>query len=303
MRPKILITDRIHEVAIEEARGFADVDLNFGLSHEELIEKIGKYDALIVRSGTKVTKEVIEKSNLKIIGRAGVGLDNIDMEAARKRGIMVVNSPEASTISVAELVIGSLIALMRNIIQAHTSMKEGKWERSKFMGNELFGKTIGIIGFGRIGREVALRAIAFGMDVLVYDPGITGEDAREYNCRLLDLDELLKNSDIVTLHVPLTDTTRGMIDERRLNMMKNSAILVNIARGGLVDEEALYRVLKENKIKGAVLDVFEEEPPRGSKLLGLDNVVLTPHLGASTDEAQINAGTVVVEKIKNFFRE
>ena len=301
--PKILITDRIHEVAIEEARGFADVDLDFELSHEELVEKIGRYDALIVRSGTKVTKEVIEKSNLKIIGRAGVGLDNIDMEAARKRGIMVVNSPEASTISVAELVIGSLIALTRNIVRAHMSMREGKWERNKFMGNELFGKTIGIIGFGRIGREVALRAIAFGMDVLVYDPGITVEDTREYNCRLLDLDGLLENSDIVTLHVPLTDNTRGMIDERRLNMMKDSAILVNIARGGLVDEEALYKVLKENKIKGAVLDVFEEEPPRDSKLLGLDNVVLTPHLGASTEEAQINAGTVVVEKLRNFFRE
>jgi len=303
MRPKILITDRIHEVAIEEAKSFADVDLDFGLSHEELVEKIGEYDALIVRSGTKVTEEIIEKSNLKIIGRAGVGLDNIDTEAARKKGVRIVNSPEASTISVAELVIGSLITLMRNIAHAHKSMREGKWERSKFTGNELFGKTLGIIGFGRIGREVALRARAFGMDVSVYDPNITVEDTREYNCKLVDLDELLKNSDIVTLHVPLIENTKSMIDEARLNLMKDSAILVNIARGGLVDENALYKALKENKLKGAVLDVFEDEPLGDSKLLSLDNVVLTPHLGASTDEAQINAGTVVVEKVRNFFRE
>lgn len=297
-----MIADRIHDVAIEEAKGFADVDLEFNLPPEELIEKIGKYDGLIVRSGTKVTKEVIENSNLKIIGRAGVGLDNIDTEAARKKGIKIVNSPEASTISVAELVIGSLIALMRNIAHAHRSMRKGKWERSKFTGNELFGKSLGIIGLGRIGREVALRARAFGMDIMIYDPRITVEDAREYNCKLVDLNELLKNSDVITLHIPLMDSTRGMISKEELNLMKDSAILVNIARGGLVDEEALYEALKEDKLKGAVLDVFEEEPPGNSPILSLDNVVLTPHIGASTDEAQINAGTVVVEKIRNFFR-
>jgi D-3-phosphoglycerate dehydrogenase len=302
MRPKILIADRIHDVAIEEAKSFGDVDLGFDLSPGELVGRIKGYDALIVRSATKVTKEVIENSNLRIIGRAGVGLDNIDLEATRKKGIEVVNSPEASTISVAELVFGSLLALMRNIAHAHHSLKAGKWDRNRFTGNELFGKTLGIIGFGRIGREVALRARAFGMNVMVYDPRITVEDTREYNCKLASLEEILTESDIITLHVPLVKGTRGMIGKGELDLMKDSAILVNIARGGLVDEDALYKQLKEGKIKGAVLDVFEDEPPVDTPLLSLDNVVLTPHLGASTDEAQINAGIVVVEKIRNFFK-
>lgn len=302
MRPRILITDRIHETAIEEARRFADVDLDFRVSPEELVKKIKGYDALIVRSRTKVTKGVIENSDLKIIGRAGVGLDNIDLKAARERGITVVNSPEASTISVAELVIGSLIALFRGIHHAHKSMVEGGWERERFVGNELFGKVLGIIGFGRIGREVALRARAFGMSIRVYDPHITMEDAREYNCRFVELNELLGNSDVVTLHVPLTESTRGLINRETLALMKDSAIIVNIARGGLVDEKALYEGLTKGKLKGAVLDVFETEPPGANPLFSLGNVVLTPHIGASTDEAQINAGTVVVEKIQNFFR-
>jgi len=303
MIPKILISDRIHKKAIEEAKEFADVDLEFNLTHEELIERIRGYDALIVRSGTKVTKDVIENADkLKIIGRAGVGLDNIDLNAAKKKGIKIVNSPEASTISVAELTIGSLIALMRNIPHAHRSLKEGRWEREKFEGNELYGKTIGIIGFGRIGREVADRARAFGMNVLIFDPNITAEDAREANCEYMELDELIKNSDVITLHVPLTNETRNLIDKKRIDMMKENAILINVARGGIVNEVDLYTALKEGRIKGAVLDVFESEPPERSPLLKLENVLLTPHLGASTEEAQINAGTVIVEKIRNFFR-
>jgi D-3-phosphoglycerate dehydrogenase len=302
MKPRILITDKIHEIAVKEAKNFADVDLEYKLSPEELVKKIKDYDALIVRSETKVTREVIENSKLKIIGRAGVGLDNIDLEAAKEKKIEVVNSPEASTISVAELVFGSLISLMRKIPYAHKSMQEGKWERGRFTGNELYGKILGIVGFGRIGREIALRARAFGMEVQVYDPRITVEDAREYNSKLVELDDLLKNADIVTLHVPLTDSTRGLIGREKLDQMKDSAILVNIARGGIVDEKALYNVLKEDRLKGAVLDVYECEPPKENPLCVLENVVLTPHLGASTDEAQINAGTVVVEKIRNFFR-
>ncbi|MBN2013833.1 MAG: hypothetical protein JW778_01500 [Candidatus Altiarchaeota archaeon] len=302
MRPKILITDKIHDSAIEEARSFADVDLEFDIPPDRLIKKIRDYDALIVRSSTKVTKDVIERSNLKIIGRAGVGLDNIDVEAACKKNIEVVNSPEASTIAVAELVIGSLITLLRKIHHAHHSMREGRWERSRFTGNELFGKTLGIIGFGRIGREVADRANAFGMNVQVYDPVITVEDARESNCRFSEIEDLLKTSDIVTLHVPLTKETKNIIGQKRLSLMKPYAVLVNIARGGLVDEKALYDALKNNRLRGAVLDVFEEEPPKVQLFRDLENVVLTPHLGASTDEAQINAGTVVVEKIRNFFR-
>ena len=303
MRPKILITDRIHECAVEEAKKFADVDLRYGISQDELIELIKDYDALIVRSGTKVTREIIERAeNLKIIGRAGVGLDNIDVKAAEENKIKIVNSPEASTISVAELVFGSLISFIRNIHKANESMKRGKWEREKFMGNELYGKTLGIIGFGRIGREVAMRARAFGMKILAYDPSITVEDAREFNIEYSDLENLLRNSDIITLHVPLTDETENMIDKRELELMKRDSILINIARGGVVNEDALYEFLKEKKIRGAILDVYSEEPPRDYRLIKLDNVLATPHIGASTDEAQINAGLVIVEKIRNFFR-
>jgi D-3-phosphoglycerate dehydrogenase len=303
MKPKILITDRIHKQAIDEAGEFADVTLDFGITPEDLVKKIPVYDALIVRSATEVTEDVIKASNLKIIGRAGVGLDNIDLNAAREKGVMVVNSPEASTISVTELVFGSLIALMRNIVHAHHSMSGGMWERSRFGGNELFGKTLGVIGFGRIGREVAMRAKAFGMDVMVYDPNITEEDCREFNTKYSKLSDLLKDSDVITLHMPLTNETRDLIDEEELRLMKESAVIVNIARGGIVNEDSLYKALKGNRIRGAVLDVYESEPPEGSPLVSLDNVVLTPHLGASTEEAQISAGTVVVEKIRNFFRD
>lgn len=303
MKPKILITDKLHPAAIQEATAFAEVEEFYGHSPEEIIGKIPGYDALIVRSGTKATREIIEAGDLKIIGRAGVGLDNIDLEAAKEKGIEVVNSPEASTIAVTELVMGSIIALLRNIHHADRSMREGKWERSRFTGNELYGKTLGIVGFGRIGREVGIRARAFGMDIIAYDPNITAEDAREFNAECAELDELLRKSDVVTLHIPLIESTRNLIDERKIGLMKDSAVIVNISRGGVIDENALYNALKEGKIGGAVLDVFENEPPEGSPLTGLENVVLMPHLGASTDEAQINAGTVVVEKIRNFFRE
>lgn len=303
MKPKILITDKLHPAAIQEATAFAEVEEFYGHSPEEIIGKIPGYDALIVRSGTKATREIIEAGDLKIIGRAGVGLDNIDLEAAKEKGIEVVNSPEASTIAVTELVMGSIIALLRNIHHADRSMREGKWERSRFTGNELYGKTLGIVGFGRIGREVGIRARAFGMDIIAYDPNITAEDAREFNAECAELDELLRKSDVVTLHIPLIESTRNLIDERKIGLMKDSAVIVNISRGGIIDENALYNALKEGKIRGAVLDVFENEPPEGSPLTGLENVVLMPHLGASTDEAQINAGTVVVEKIRNFFRE
>jgi len=303
MKPKILITDKLHPAAIEEAKGFAEVEEFYGHSPEEILAKVPGYDALVVRSGTKATRELIEASDLKIIGRAGVGLDNVDLEAAKEKGIEVVNSPEASTIAVTELVMGSLLALLRNIHHADRSMREGKWERGKFTGNELYGKTLGIVGFGRIGREVGERARAFGMDLLAYDPNITAEDAREFNAECAELDDLLKKADVVTLHIPLTEGTRNLIDGGKMGLMKDSAIIVNISRGGVVNEKALHDALKNGKIGGAVLDVFENEPPEGSPLTGLENIILMPHLGASTDEAQINAGTVVVEKIRNFFRE
>ena len=304
-KPKILFTEKIHRKAIEEAEKFADVTVELNLGPQDLIKKIPQFDALVVRSSTKVTKEVINAgARLKIIGRAGVGLDNIDVEAAKKRGIEVVNSPEASTIAVAELVFGSLLALNRKIVHAHHSMREGRWERGKFEGTELYGKTLGIIGFGRIGREVAMRAKAFGMKVLAYDPNVTGEDCKEYNVGYcMELDDLLKSSDFVTTHVPLAEKTRNMIDAKKMGLMKKNAVIVNISRGGVVNEEDLYKALKENTIRGAVLDVYVCEPPDKCPLASLDNVVLTPHLGASTEEAQINAGTVVVEKMRNFFRK
>ncbi|ODS42784.1 MAG: hypothetical protein MSIBF_05725 [Candidatus Altiarchaeales archaeon IMC4] len=301
MKPRVLITDKIHDKAIDAAREFADVDVDIGCCPENLIKKIRGFDALIVRSETKVTRNVIEAGKkLRVIGRAGVGLDNIDANAAKEKGVEIVNSPEASSISVAELVFGSMLAVMRKIVQADKSTRAGKWERSRFSGNELYGKTLGIIGFGRIGREVALRANAFGMNVLAYDPNITKDAARKLNAQYEpDLDNVFRKSDIITLHVPLIDSTKNMVNKKRLETMKENAVIVNIARGGIIDEKALYDALKNSTIAGAALDVFEKEPPAGSPLLTLDNIVLTQHLGASTDEAQINAGIVVVEKVRD----
>jgi D-3-phosphoglycerate dehydrogenase len=303
MKPKVLFSEKIHKNAVDLAHTFADVTVEIGLSPQDLIKKIPEFDALVVRSSTKVTKDVIEAAkNLKIIGRAGVGLDNIDVTAASKRDILVVNSPEASTIAVAELVFGSLLSLNRKIVHAHHSMRGGKWERSKFEGSEVYGKNLGIIGFGRIGREVAIRAKAFGMHISIYDPNIREESAKEYHVKYFtDLDEMLKHIDVVTIHVPLIEKTRNLIDERRFGLMKKNAVVINIARGGIVNEEALYNALKNNVIRGAVLDVYTCEPPTHCPFTELENIVLTPHLGASTEEAQINAGTVVVEKIKDFF--
>jgi D-3-phosphoglycerate dehydrogenase len=301
MGPKILITDKLHEKAVEEVRKFAEVDLDYGCKRDVLMEKISDYDALIVRSGTKVTREIIEKSNLKVIGRAGAGLDNIDVKAANEKGIEIVNSPESATHSVSELVFGSLLCLVRNILKGDRSLREGKWERAKFIGNELRGKTLGIIGFGNIGRDVAVKAKAFGMKLLTYDPLITEDVAEKFNAKMVDLNFLLENSDVITVHVPLIPETRNLLDAKRISKMKSSAIIVNMARGGVIDENALFNALKEEKIKGAALDVFEKEPPENSPLLTLNNVVLTPHLGASTYEAQEEAGLVVVKKIKKFF--
>ncbi len=303
MKPKILVAEKIHKNALDLAATYADVSLETNLTPQELIKRIPDYDALVVRSATKVTKEVINAAkNLKIIGRAGVGMDNIDVDAASKKGILVVNSPEASTIAVAELVFGSLLALNRKIVHAHHSMKSGKWERSKFEGSEVYGKNLGIVGFGRIGREVAIRAKAFGMHVLVYDPNISAESCAGYDVKYYkELDEMLKHADVVTIHVPLTPKTRDLIGKEQFRLMKRSAVVINLARGGIINEEALYDALKDNVIRGAALDVYVSEPLDSSPLAQLDNIVMTPHLGASTEEAQINAGTVVVEKIKDYF--
>ena len=299
MKPKILITDKINETAIKEAEKFADVTLDFGASEDEITNEISDYDALIVRSGTKVTGKIIAASDLKVIGRAGVGLDNIDIESAKEKGIVVVNAPESLTIAVTELTFGLMISLMRNIVIGDKSLREKKWDRHKFMGSELYAKTLGIVGFGRIGREVSDRANAFGMKVLTFDPYVTVEDARESNAVLVpEISELLKNSDIVSVHAPLTPKTKHLINSEKLKLMKNSAVLINISRGGLVDTKALIDALKAGEIAGAALDVFETEPLGESPLLEMDNVVLTPHIGASSAEAQVIAGTIVVEKIR-----
>ena len=296
---KILVSDPIAEEGLEKLRqaGF-EVDVKAELMPEELIAIIPDYEGLIVRSATRVTREVIEAAKeLRAIGRAGIGLDNIDLEAARERGIKVLNTPEATTISVAELTLGHMLALARHIPQATASLKAGKWEKKRFMGTELYGKTLGIIGIGRIGREVAKRAAAFGMDLVAYDPYVREAEVRDLGLKLLPLEDLLPYSDYITIHVPLTSETRHLLGEREFEMMKDGVRLINPARGGVVDEKALYDALVSGKVAGAALDVFEEEPPEDNPLLKLDNVIATPHLGASAKEGQVRSGVEIAEKM------
>jgi len=303
MKPKILVADKIHKDAVEELKKFAEVDADFEITAEDLVKKVAEYEAVIVRSRSKVTREVIEAGGkLKAIGRAGVGLDNVDVETAKAKGIQVYNAPESLTISVAELALGLMIATARNIGYGDRTMRESKWEKKKCTGMELYGKTLGVVGFGRIGREVALRARAMGMEVLAYDPAITVEDAREYNARLSEVDELLANSDIVTLHIPANEKTKGFMNKERLDKMKKTAYLINTARGAVVDEKALIEALKNGTIRGAGLDVFENEPLTESELTKLDNVVLTPHIGSGTEDAQRTAGMIVAEKMAALFK-
>jgi D-3-phosphoglycerate dehydrogenase len=302
---KVLVADPIAEEAIELMRKEGlDVVVKTDLSHEELLETIGDYDALIVRSRTKVTKDVIERAKrLKIIGRAGVGVDNIDIDYATQKGIVVVNAPGGNTISAAEHTIGLIFAIARRIPQADRSVKDGKWERKKFMGVELRGKTIGIIGLGRIGYEVAKRVRALEMKILAYDPYISEERAKTVGAKLVDLDELLMNSDFITIHVPKTKETENLISDREFEMMKDGVYIINASRGGIVNEEALYKALKSGKVAGAALDVYEKEPPdRDNPLLKLDNVVTTPHIGASTKEAQMMVGVTIAHEIISFFK-
>ena len=296
---KILITDRIHEDGIKMLREVGEVDVKTGLTTKQLLEEIKGYDVLVVRSATKVTKDVIEAGRkLKIIARAGAGLDNIDVQAASARGIELINAPEAPTIAVAELVIGLMLSWDRQLPRADASMKQGRWEKTQLMGSELRGKTLGIIGTGRIGRAVGYRAKAFLMNLLAFDIGRSAEFAERTGARYVDLDTLLRESDFVTLHVPLLPETHHMIGRRELELMKPTAVLINTSRGEVVDEAALADALRKGKIAGACLDVYEREPPRDSPLLKLPNVILTPHIGASTIEAQREAAVLVAEKIK-----
>ncbi|KXB02321.1 3-phosphoglycerate dehydrogenase [candidate division MSBL1 archaeon SCGC-AAA261F17] len=295
---KVLVTDPIHEDGIKKLEEFADVEVATGLDQESLLEKVPDFGAMIVRSATKVGKDLLDAGgNLKLIVRAGVGLDNIDLDAAKERNIKVVNTPEAPTTAVAELTISLMLAWARKIPKADKAMKEGKWIKSQLVGTELKDKTLGIIGTGRIGREVARRAKALGMNLLGYDVE-KSDEFKEMGGEYVGLEELLQNSDYVTLHVPLIPPTRHMISEEELNLMKSTAVLVNAARGPIVDEEALIKALKNEKIAGACIDVCEHDPPEESPLTQLDNVILTPHLGASTREAQRTAGVLAAEKIR-----
>lgn len=304
---KVLVAAKISDQALNLLReaGF-EVIVEEEPSETELTKLIEDVDALIVRSKPVVSRRVIEASRkLKVIARAGVGLDNIDLDAAREKGIVVLNSPESVTQSVAELTIGLMLSLLRRIAYSDRKMREGIWVKKEALGFELRGKTLGIIGFGRIGRAVAKIAYyGFGMKILYFDlMRLPKEVEEEVNAKFVDLNTLLKESDVVSIHVPLTPETKHLINEDKLKLMKKNAVLINTARGGVVDTNALVKALKEGWIAGAALDVFEEEPlPKDHPLTKLDNVVLTPHIGASTVEAQDRAGLDIVQKLIDFFK-
>ena len=297
--PKVLVADPIAPEGIEILKTVAEVDVKTGLSKDELAAIIGDYDALAVRSETKVTAEIIAAATkLKIIGRAGVGVDNIDVEAATNRGILVVNSPEGNTLAAAELTVAMLLALARNIAPADQTLRGGKWDRKKYMGSEVYGKTLGVIGLGKIGREVVSRLQAFGMSVLGYDPYLKPEQAESLGIKLVDLDTLYSESDYITVHVPKTKETTGMINAGKIALMKPTVRLINVARGGIMDEAAVAEAAKSGRIAGAAVDVFTTEPaPADNPLLGIPNVLTTPHLGASTEEAQVNVAIDIAEQI------
>ncbi len=297
---RVLVTDHISEEGIKKLKEFAEVDIELELSREDLKERIAGYDALIVRSGTKVTQEIIEAGSigrLKVIGRAGVGVDNIDVETATEKGIMVVNAPEANTISAAEHTIAMLFSLSRKIPAANLSLKSRKWERKKHMGVEVNGKVLGIIGLGRVGSEVAKRGKGLGMRVVAYDPFISLESARELGIALLSFTEVLSAADYISLHTPLTKDTHHLIGKKEFELMKDGVRVINCARGGILDEDALKDAIKSGKVAEAALDVFEHEPPDESELLELEEVIVTPHLGASTEEAQKAAAMVISEEV------
>lgn len=301
-RGRVLVTDGLDDQALEALRASLEVTVR-EVSAEELLGIVEAFDALIVRSRTKVTRDVVERgSRLKVIARAGVGVDNIDLETATEHGIMVVNAPAASTESVAELTVGLMLSLARKIPQADRSVKMGRWEKSELRGEELSGKVLGLVGSGRIGQRVAEICQTLGMTVIAYDPYLPEKAADEKGIALTDLDAVLQESDFLSIHAALTEETRHMISHRQLAMMKRTAYLLNCARGAIIDEKALAKALREGTIAGAGLDVYEREPPKGSPLLDLGNVILTPHIAASTRQAQWKAGSMVAEQVLQALR-
>ncbi|XLQ11788.1 MAG: phosphoglycerate dehydrogenase [cyanobacterium endosymbiont of Epithemia adnata isolate EadnSB Bon19] len=297
---KVLVSDTIDTAGIDILSQVAQVDIKTGLSPEELVRIIPEYNALMLRSGTQVTQAIIEAGiQLKIIGRAGVGVDNIDVKAATRQGIVVVNSPEGNTIAAAEHALAMMLSLSRHIPEANRSVKAKKWDRKRFIGAEVYKKTLGVVGLGKIGSHVANVAKSMGMKLLAFDPFISKERADQLGCTLVDLDLLFAESDYITLHIPKTSETAHLISTEALNKMKSTARLINCARGGIIDEPALVEAIANKKIAGAALDVFEEEPLGESELRKFDNVLLTPHLGASTAEAQVNVSIDVAEQIRD----
>ncbi|WP_456456161.1 phosphoglycerate dehydrogenase [Thermovibrio sp.] len=301
---KVLITEHIAEAGVELLRKQPDVEITYEpelfRDFKKILEIIPQYHALITRSGTPVNEELLSRAEkLKVVGRAGVGVDNIDLDAASRRGILVVNAPTGNTLAATEHTMGMMIAAARLIPYAHKSLKEERlWERKKFMGVELAGKTLGIIGFGRIGSRVGIRAKAFDMKVIAYDPYIKREKAEKLGVELVDeLEELLKRSDIITVHTPLTEETRNMITKKEIEKMKDGVILLNIARGGIINEKDLYEALVSGKVRAAAVDVFTKEPATDNILLNAPNIVVTPHIGANTFESQTNVAVIIANQV------
>ncbi|TPQ27805.1 phosphoglycerate dehydrogenase [Methylomonas koyamae] len=302
---KILISDKLAEDGVNflNAQEGIQIHIQTGLDEDELCELIAEYDALLIRSDTQVTRRVLQcATKLKVVGRAGIGVDNVDLAAATEQGVIVMNTPDANATTTAELAIAHIFSLSRNLPAANLSVRQGKWERAKLMGAEIAHKTLSILGFGTIGRIVAQRGHGLGMRVIAYDPYVAPDVFAKHGAEMVDLDTLLKQADYLTLHCPLLEKTKNIIGHQQLAMMKKSARLINCARGGLVDEAALYDALKEGRIAGAALDVYENEPPADSPLLSLDNIVFTPHLGASTKEAQIAVSVEIARQVVKYLQ-
>ncbi|MHB8883359.1 MAG: phosphoglycerate dehydrogenase [Thermodesulfovibrionales bacterium] len=299
---KVLVSDNISSKGVEILKKAGlEVDVRTGMKPEELKACIGEYSGLVIRSATKVTAEIIEAAtNLKVIGRAGSGLDNVDKAAASQKGIVVMNTPGGNTVTTAEHTMAMIFAVARMIPQATASMKAGKWEKKKFMGVELFNKTLGIVGLGAIGGQVAQKARGLEMNIIAYDPFLSEEKAQETGIRKGSLEEIFTESDFITIHSPMTAETKNLINEKTISMMKNGVRIINCARGGIVNEKDLFAALQSGKVAGAALDVFEKEPPADNPLLTLENLVCTPHLGASTEEAQENVALAVAEQIADY---
>lgn len=307
MTPKVLVSDKLSPqglAVLQAASSVLSVDVRVGLDPAALLQIIPEYNGLVIRSATKVTAAVLAAaSQLQVVGRAGIGVDNVDLAAASARGVRVMNTPDGNVVTTAEHALALMFAVARKIPQATASMRAGAWEKTKFQGRELFGKTIGIIGLGNIGRVVADRARGLRMRVIATDPWVMPRKGQELGVEMVDLDTLLATADVVTLHVPAVDWTRGILSAANVAKLKKGAILINAARGGLVDERAVAEAVQSGHLYGAAFDVFAEEPlAKDSPLLGVDNIVVTPHLGASTDEAQDIVAVMVAEQVVEYFR-